>query len=362
MKIAETLIVDSKKYRKALTADLVPAPEKASDEKTMRAEKVKKGWVVEVAKSGRSTCRGCGELIERGSYRLGVVTFYPHRNCRWYCWGECMQRALLGASTHRVWGLKKLGAGVALELDVYIRSTNATITKSLPGLVGELDMPRFASALTSRYRRFRSFRFGLPEEEMYGRNWNWRCFLATMLVCNTHETAMLAVTDKLFLVYPDPESFLKLEDDMETQRAWIGWMKKHDLRHAARKMANTVTATRKIVKEFGGHIPASRGALQKMAGVGRHVASVTMAWVHESPEFGIDTHVSRILKRWGYVPEGMGDVETEDLVKRTIPSEQIGHFSRAFVDHGQQVCGFTPDCESCFLKGCCPTAAKELEW
>ena len=35
--------------------------------------------------------------------------------------------------------------------------------QALPVVSGQLDMPRFASAITERYDRFRSFRFGLPE-------------------------------------------------------------------------------------------------------------------------------------------------------------------------------------------------------
>ena len=248
------------------------------------------------------------------------------------------------------------------ELEYELDIVNATIVRSLPGIVGQLDLPRFAAALTQRYQRFRSFRFGLPDSEMYTENWNWRCFLATMLVCNTHETAMLDVTDTLFKVYSSPHALLALEHDDTSQAAWITWMKKRDLRHAARKLRDILKATRHLLDSYSGCVPNSRGLLQKMSGVGRHVASVTMAWVHKAPEFGIDTHVSRILRRWGYVPDSFGDVETEDLIKRSIPTDQIGHFSRAFVDHGQQICGFTPDCENCYLRGSCPTAAKELEW
>lgn len=329
---------------------------------TLRREKIKKAWVIERAKTGRSTCRRCKAAIPKGDVRVGVITFYPHRNCRWFHFGTCMHNAILGATSERVWGLRHMDPDTTDDLERHLKIVNATITRSLPGITGELDLPRFASALTARYQRFRSFRFGLSEADQYSQNWDWRCFLATMLVCNTHETAMLDVTDTLFKVYDSPQALLALEDDSNTQGAWVAWMKKRDLRHAARKLRDIIKATRRLQDDYEGTIPNDRRALQKMTGVGRHVASVTMAWVHQAPEFGIDTHVSRILRRWGYVPESFGDVETEDLIKRTIPEKQIGHFSRAFVDHGQQVCGFTPDCENCYLRGSCPTAAKELEW
>ncbi len=328
--------------------------------------KPRKIWVVERARSGRSTCAHCKELIAKDSLRLGVVTFYPHRHCRWHCFGACMKRALLGASVERLSGTKEFSSQFRVIMEQLMHAINATLLiKTMPAIVGDMDMPRFATALTTRYNRFRSFRFGLNEKQMYSSNWKWRCFLATMLVCNTHETAMLAVTDGLFKVYQTPEDLAKLEGDKEKQKAWKDWMeKKQKLRHAGKKMAFILRANRKILKEHDGEVPNDRDALQSMNGVGRHVASVTMAWVHQAPEFGIDTHVNRILKRWGYIDDGLDEEQIETIVKRVIPKKQIGHFSRAFVDHGQQVCGFTPDCGNCYLKGACPTGRKytELDW
>ena len=360
-----TTVPKRQKRGKKVSLVIVEAPVKAEPEPDVLAnkEKVKKAWVLEVAKSGRSKCCYCKELIEKGDLRMGVLTFYPHRNCRWHHYGPCMHRAVLGASVERVWGLSKIDQVTTAELAGELTRINATVPRiSLPTISGALDLPRFASSLTSRYRRFRSFRFGLPESDMYGSNWNWRCFMATMFVCNTHETAMLAFTDKFFKVYPTPKALLALEDDEETQDAWIKHATKMDLRHAGKKMVNTIKATKTILERFGGEIPNDRRALQAMRGVGRHVASVTMAWVHESPEFGIDTHVSRILQRFGYVSKDMDELQVEQVIKQTLPEQQIGAFSRAFVDHGQQICGFTPDCENCFLRASCPTAAKHLDW
>ena len=328
-----------------------------------KRKKVKKAWVLEIAKSGRSKCHKCQETIEKGSLRMGVLTFYPHRNCKWHHFGQCMYEVILGATIDRVWGLSKLESEIKTDLEQQLITINTTVVRtSIPTITGELDMGRFASALTERYQRFRSFRFGLPEDQKYSKNWNWRCFLATMLVCNTHETAMLAVTDKLFKAYPTPEALDKLSGDRETQRQWLDCMKQHDLRHGGKKTAFILRANRKLIQQYEGQVPKEREDLQEMNGVGRHVASITMAWVHQKPEFGIDTHVKRILQRWEYITPEMTDVEVERKVKRLIPEKQIGHFSRAFVDHGQQVCGFTPDCANCFLRGSCPTAAKHLEW
>ena len=325
----------------------------------------KKGWVLEVAKSNRSRCAHCKELIEKDELRLGLVTFYPRRHCRWHHYGTCMRVAAIGATVERIWGLENFDKALVLQLSADLRAINAVVVRhALPSITGRLDMPRFANAITGRYQRFRSFRFGLTESDMYNSIWKWRCFLATILVSNTHETAMLRATDALFTVYPTPESLVKITDDRDTQKAWMNWMEARDVRHVGKKIGFILKATQTLLDEHGGEVPNDRDKLQAMAGVGRHVASISMAWIHEAPEFGIDTHVTRILKRWGYIEEGCSDRDAEAKVKSLIPEKQIGHFSRAFVDHGQQVCGFTPDCQNCFLRASCPTAATyaDLEW
>ena len=354
-----SLVVTQRIKRKRIRLVIVDDTVSPKSEK----KKPKKAWTLELAKSSRSKCKGCGNSIEIGTLRLGVLTFYPHRNCRWYHYGgKCMEDALLGASEERVWGISKLPEFDISGFQQHMSRINAIPRTPLPVIAGDLSMTQFASALTSRYQRFRSFRFGLPESEKFSLNWNWRCFIATILVCNSHESAMLKVTDTLFTVYPTPRKLLEIQGDKETQQAWKDWMEGCKLRHVGKKMYFILNATKVVMERFGGEIPKTKEELESMPGVGRHVASITLAWVYEAPEFGIDTHVSRILKRWGYVHEDAKDIEIENTVKVKIHPRQLGRFSRAFVDHGQQVCGFTPDCENCYLRASCPTGQKNLEW
>ena len=342
-------------------------------------KKATKAYLCERAKSGRSVCKKCKQTIQKGALRVGLLTFYPHRNVRWFHAEDttggywCAEQLLAKAKIDEFWSMKELASDdhdtlesllEAAKLKQAVINTEMTLRTNvlMPAVSGQLDMPRFASAITERYNRFRSFRFGLHETERYGKNWRWRCFLATMLVCNTHETAMLAFTDKLFLVYKTPEDLEKLRGDRVTTKAWMDYADKMDLRHSGKKMTFILRANKLLLDKYDGDVPKERDELEVMNGVGRHVASITMAWCYQRPEFGIDVHVKRILTRWGYVDEGMSDIQIENKVKSLIPEGQIGHFSRAFVDHGQQVCGYTPNCSECYLKHSCPTAAKYMDW
>ena len=349
------VIVESLERKEPIKA--VPEPEEKPRKRATR------GWMMERAKTGRSTCKQCKKNIDRGEFRIGVITFYPHKNIKWYH-VDCSDRWIMGVQFDDFWYKKQMDEDMIDTLKMKLVELNGkmTIMQKMPEIVGALDMPRFMTAITSRYDKFRGFRFGLPENLKYGKNWRWRCFLATMLVCNTHETAMLAFINKLFTVYQNPEALEKLRGDKVTTKAWMDFGDKIDLRHVGKKMAFILRANKKLIDDHDGDVPKDRETLQSMSGVGRHVASITMAWCHQEPEFGIDVHVKRILERWGYIKPKMSDIEIEEKVKEIIPRDKVGHFSRAFVDHGQQVCGYTPNCDGCYLRGSCPTAAKYLDW
>lgn len=308
-------------------------------------------WRIEPATSGRSKCRKCKRVIKQGMYRIGETRFVPYPATCWYHVG-CAPSRILSTSLEKVQGLKH-----APPLTLAALAT-IDVPKIMPAIVGPINLQRFASSITERYGKFRSFTFGVKER--YSREWNRRCFLATILVCNTKESDMLLFTKALFKLYPDAASLYKVTGDEEDSLLQL--MKSFKIRHAKKKVRYLLDANKNIVDRHSGEVPESRKELEAMRGVGRHVSSVTMAWVHEKGEFGIDVHVTRILKRWHFFHPSVSDREIEVEVKKAVPAKKIGHFSRSFVDHGQSVCGFVPECDSCYLKHSCPSADKTLEW
>ena len=318
--------------------------------------------IAEVAKSSRSKCKYCRKIIPKGDIRVGLITFIPHRNVKWHhLQNSCLQLMPRHKGIEKSIGWTQLSPGHQAELRKTWDTSRALIPRPLLA-GGRLGMAQLATALNGRYLRFRSFRFGLPQEQMYGKNWNWRCFLATMLVCNTRETAMLKVTDRLFAAFPTPEDLLGLYDQPGEQVRWRLFMANEDLRHPKRKMRQILYATKLLERQHGGKIPTSRNKLREIPGVGPHVSSVTLAWVHQAPEFGVDVHVRRIMERWNLIKPKTSEVQIEYQVKALVLPEKLGHFSRAFVDHGQSVCGYVPDCHNCYLRKSCPSASKYLEW
>ena len=358
MSTPKIVILGGKRYRIVI---LKPKRREFTAEEKAKRRK-RRFLIIKKAKSARSKCKHCREVIQAGSYRVGLITFIPHRNVKWHHFTKkCLARLTWSIALDKCleWDMlpifqqviaRECWAGAALK------------DKSLRGISGPIDMDMMATALTGRYNRFRSFRFALPEDEMYTPNWDWRCFISTILVSGNRETTMLYITDKLFSAFPDQESLLALYDNPEERTKWTDFMDTEKLKHAKMKMRRILYATKIIMDKHGGKIPESRDALLEIPGVGPHVSSVTLAWVHQAPEFGIDVHVRRIMERWGWIPEKEPEAKIEILVKSEVPKEKLGHFSRAFVDHGQSICGYVPDCTNCYLNKCCPAASKYLDW
>ena len=215
--------------------------------------------------------------------------------------------------------------------------------------LGKVGILSFSGLLSSRYKKYRNFTFGLMKK--YTSEWRWRCFISTILVCNSSERAMLKAGEEIFKRFSNAG---QLASATVEEMDWIRTvLDKHKINQAPRKVDYIVNAS-----HLGG-VPGTKQELKKLPGVGDHVASVTLAWVYEAPEFGVDRHVRRILKRLKFVRAKASDREIEHLVKQKIPAKELGRFSRTLVDLGQEICGFTPRCKSCFLQKQCPSS---LEW
>jgi len=76
-----------------------------------------------------------------------------------------------------------------------------------------------------------------------------------------------------------------------------------------------------ILDEHGGEVPASFEDLEKLPAVGHKTASVVMSQAFGHPAFPVDTHIHRLMYRWG-LSNGKSVVQTERDAKRLFPREK----------------------------------------
>lgn len=73
-----------------------------------------------------------------------------------------------------------------------------------------------------------------------------------------------------------------------------------------------------ILELHDGEVPASFEALEAMPGVGHKTASVVMSQAFGVPAFPVDTHIHRLMTRWG-LTSGKNVEETERDAKKLFP-------------------------------------------
>lgn len=75
-----------------------------------------------------------------------------------------------------------------------------------------------------------------------------------------------------------------------------------------------------LINKHGGEVPESFEFLEELPGVGHKTASVVMSQAFGVPAFPVDTHIHRLLTRWG-ITSGKNVEETERDAKKLFPRE-----------------------------------------
>jgi endonuclease-3 len=92
-----------------------------------------------------------------------------------------------------------------------------------------------------------------------------------------------------------------------------------------------------LLNEHGGEVPADMEALERLPGVGHKTAQVVMAQCFGLPTFPVDTHIHRLIYRWG-LTNGKNVEQTEKDCKRLFPQESWNKLHLQIIYFGRQYC------------------------
>lgn len=73
-----------------------------------------------------------------------------------------------------------------------------------------------------------------------------------------------------------------------------------------------------LIEKYNGEVPQSFEALEALPAVGHKTASVVMSQAFGVPAFPVDTHIHRLMYRWGF-STGKNVQQTEKDAKRIFP-------------------------------------------
>ena len=98
----------------------------------------------------------------------------------------------------------------------------------------------------------------------------------------------------------------------------------------------------------------AREWLLSIPGVGPKTAAIVLLFALGRPAFPVDTHVHRVARRLGLIPEGTSREKAHQLLEALIPPEIYYPFHLNLIAHGRAVChARNPECARCVLQDHC---------
>ena len=154
--------------------------------------------------------------------------------------------------------------------------------------------------------------------------------VAVALSAQTTDKKVNEVTPELFARAGTPAAMADM--DVEEVRFLI-----RQIGLAPTKSRHLVAMGRMLVEEFGGQVPQSFEALERLPGVGHKTASVVMSQAFGHPAFPVDTHIHRLATRWG-LTSGKNVLTTERDLKATFPKRRWNDLHLQMIWFGREVC------------------------
>ena len=90
-----------------------------------------------------------------------------------------------------------------------------------------------------------------------------------------------------------------------------------------------------LLDKHEGQVPQDLEALEALPAVGHKTASVVMAQAFGVPSFPVDTHIHRLMYRWGFT-NGKNVVKTEKDAKRLFPMEKWNDLHLQIIWYGRE--------------------------
>ena len=118
-----------------------------------------------------------------------------------------------------------------------------------------------------------------------------------------------------------------------------------------------ITAERGTISlDFLAGLPLAeaREWLLALPGVGPKTAAIVLLFALGMPAFPVDTHVHRVTRRLGLIPDRTSREKAHELLEQIVPPELYYVFHLNLIFHGRAVChARNPECARCVLQDDC---------
>lgn len=90
-----------------------------------------------------------------------------------------------------------------------------------------------------------------------------------------------------------------------------------------------------LIEKYNGEVPQDIALLEELPAVGHKTASVVVSQAFGIPAFPVDTHIHRLMYRWG-LSNGKNVVQTEKDAKRIFPKELWNDLHLQIIWYGRE--------------------------
>lgn len=173
--------------------------------------------------------------------------------------------------------------------------------------------------------------------------------MATILSAQCTDEKVNQITPSLFRKYPKAEDFARADQkELEEEIRPTGFFRN--------KARSIISASKKIMGDFHGEVPACMEELLTLPGVARKTANIVLSCAFKKAEgIAVDTHVRRLAQRLGLSKEKDQDKIERDLM-RIVPKKYWMDFNYMLVNHGRKICqARKPQCPLCVIRYLCPS-------
>lgn len=152
--------------------------------------------------------------------------------------------------------------------------------------------------------------------------------IAVLLSAQSTDARVNLITPLLFEKADNPYDMIKLS--VEEIRAII-----KPVGLSPMKSKGIYGLSKILVEQYNGIVPQSFEALEAMPAVGHKTASVVLSQAFGIPTFPVDTHIHRLMYRWG-LSNGKNVVQTERDAKRLFPEELWNDLHIQIIYYGRE--------------------------
>jgi endonuclease-3 len=100
----------------------------------------------------------------------------------------------------------------------------------------------------------------------------------------------------------------------------------------------------------------AKAYLESIEGVGPKTAACVLMFCYNRPALPVDTHVHRVARRLGLIPEKCATGPAHEMLEQMCPPELVYPFHVLMIEHGRKTCrARRPRCDECALADLCPS-------